>query len=98
MNIITKLIARIEDYRATNKNPCKSYTTEAAAEKATAEMAVTVGKYFARADSTPESAHYMVFFNPAWGKWVGAIHLSEVLSRKNSVGGYLGVAKGFYTF
>ena len=33
-NIIAELTARIEEYRATNKNPCKNYATEAAAEKA----------------------------------------------------------------
>ena len=38
-NIITELTARIEDYRSTNKNPCKNYATQAAAEKATAKMA-----------------------------------------------------------
>jgi hypothetical protein len=33
-NIITTLTARIEEYRAENKNPCKNYGSEAAAEKA----------------------------------------------------------------
>lgn len=33
--IIEKLTARIEEYYATNKNPCKNYATEEAAKKAT---------------------------------------------------------------
>lgn len=98
MNIITNLIARIEEYRATNKSPCKSYATEATAEKATALMSEFVGSYFTRAGDTPVSAQYLVFYCPGWGKWVGAINLSEVLRRPNCTGGYLGVAKGFYTF
>ena len=45
-NIITELTARIEDYRSTNKNPCKNYATQAAAEKATAKMAQAAAIYF----------------------------------------------------
>ena len=98
MNIITNLIARIEEYRATNKNPCKSYDTEAAAEKATATMAMTAAMHFTKPHNPVVSAQYVVFFNPAWGKWVGAINMTELIGRNSSTGGYLGVCKGFYTF
>jgi len=96
MNLITDLTARIEAYRATNKNPCKNYATEAAAEKATAKMAKDAAVYFT---SNPEArpAQYVVFYNEAWGRWVGCINLGELLMRKGS-GGYLGYCTGFYTY
>jgi hypothetical protein len=99
MNIIDTLTARIEDYRATNKQPCKNYATQAAAEKATAQMAQRAASYFdreGRADAP--CARYVVFFNEAWGRWVGAIDLTELLRRENSSGGYLGVCTGFFTY
>jgi hypothetical protein len=99
MNIIASLTARIEDYRATNKQPCKNYATEAAAEKATAAMAQAASDYFDMARLTgTRPARYVVFYNEAWGRWVGAIDLTELLQRKTSTGGYLGYCKGFYTF
>ena len=95
MNIIENLIERIEEYRATNKQPCKSYATQQAAQKATAAAATAAGKYFDR-DAAP--ARYVVFYNPAWGRWVGAIDLTDLLRRSNSTGGYLGFCTGFYTY
>lgn len=99
MNIIETLTARIEDYRATNKQPCKNYATREAAEKATAKMAQSAARYFdaQNRDDAP-SARYVVFFDEAWGRWVGAIELSELLRRPNSTGGYLGFCTGFFTF
>lgn len=78
--------------------PCKTYATEAAAEKATAEIAMACGKYFALHGSEAESANYVVFYVAEWGRWVGAVNQSEVLHRPNASGGYLGVvaSKGFY--
>lgn len=99
MDIIATLTARIEDYRATNKTPCKSYATQAAAEKATAEMARKAAIHFDRnGDLNARPARYVVFFNEAWGRWVGAIDLTELLRRENSSGGYLGCCTGFYTY
>ena len=95
MNIIDTVTARIEDYRLTNKQPCKNYATKEAAEKATAKAAASAGRYFDR-DST--SARYVVFLIPAWGRWVGALDYSELLTRKTCTGGYLGVITGFYTY
>ena len=99
MNITEALTARIEEYRSTNKNPCKNYATREAAEKATAKMAQQAAKYFdaANRDDAP-SARYVVFFVEAWGRWVGAIDLTELLRRNNSTGGYVGVCTGFYTY
>ena len=96
MNIITDLINRIEDYRTTNKNPCKNYATQASAEKATLKMAEIVGEHH----MTSSPADYVVFYNEAWGRWVGAINLSELMRRSDYCGGYVGLAgsKGFFTF
>lgn len=101
MNVTDKLIAAIEEYRATNKNPCKNYATKEAAEKATALMAQRAASHFdieGRTDAP--AARYVVLFNEAWGRWVGAIDLTELLRRQNSTGGYLGFcsSNGFYTY
>lgn len=99
MDIISTITARIEEYRTTNKNPCKSYATREAAEKATATMAQKAATYFdkhARKDAQP--ARYVVFFIEPWGRWVGAIDLTELLNRKDCTGGYLGICTGFYTY
>lgn len=98
-NIIENLTARIENYRATNKQPCKNYATKEAAEKATAKMAQRAANYFDKYDrDNAPSANYLVFFNEAWGRWVGAIDLSDLLRRPNSTGGYLGFCAGFFTY
>jgi hypothetical protein len=99
MNIIESLIERIEDYRSTNKNPCKNYATEQAAEKATALMAQKAAVYFdakSRPDVRP--ARYVVFYNEAWGRWCGAIDMTELLHRRDSTGGYIGFCTGFFTY
>lgn len=98
-NIITTLTARIEEYRKTNKNPCKNYGSREAAEKATAEMAEKAAVYFNRGyEEGVKPADYVVFYVEAWGRWVGCINLSELMHRHNSTGGYLGFCKGFYTW
>ena len=95
MNVIAHIEAKIETYRKSNKNPCKNYATESAAEKATAKIAELVGK-----EHETHTARYVVFYIEAWGRWVGAVDLSEVISRPDSNGGYLALAasKGFYTY
>jgi len=99
MNIIDSLIARIEDYRTTNKNPCKNYATREAAEKAVSKIAQVAADHFAiDYRKGQHSARYVVFYNEAWGRWVGAVDLSELVSRQTSTGGHLGVCKGFYTY
>lgn len=99
MNIIKSLTARIEEYRQTNKNPCKNYATEGAAEKATSEMAQDAARYFhINNDIRATPANYVVFYVEGWGRWVGCIQLSELLQRKTSTGGYIGYCKDFFTF
>jgi len=101
MNQVDSIIQRVEDYRATNKNPCKSYKTKAAAEKATARVAQIAADHFAilrNIGAVP--ARYMVVYVPAWGRYVGAIDLTEVMGRQSSTGGYLGIcsAHGFFSY
>jgi hypothetical protein len=95
MNITENLISRIEEYRATNKQPCKNYATQEAAEKATAKAAEAAGKYFDRDGKAPR---YVVFLVPAWGRWVGAMDYTEMFRRSTHNGGYLGAITGFFTY
>ena len=95
MNIIENLISRIEDYRATNKQPCKNYATQEAAEKATEKAATAAGNYFDRDGKAPR---YVVFLVPAWNRWVGAMDYTEMFNRSTANGGYLYAIKGFYTY
>lgn len=100
MNITKSLIARIEDARTTNKNPCKNYATEAAAEKAVAAVAMMAGRYFHKHPNKDDarSARYVVIYIESWGRWVGCVDLTELLARISSTGGYLGICGDFYTF
>lgn len=95
-NLIAELTARIEDYRATNKNPCKNYATEAAAEKATAAAAKRAAVWLTR-DEAAKPARYVVFYVEAWGRWVGCLDFTELLRRKDA-GGYVGCCPGFFSF
>jgi len=97
MNSIKTLIARIEEYRAVNKNPCKSYSSEVAAEKAAEKMAKNIGIYYTGNNDTDLRPSYVLFFNPAWGRWCVAFNIVKLL---NSYGGYIGYVsdKGFYTY
>lgn len=96
-NIIATLTARIEAARAENAKPCKSYATEARAEAAVAACAQACGQHF---DTTGAEARYVVFYVPSWGRWVGAVDMTEILRRPTSMGGYVGLAgsMGFFCF
>jgi hypothetical protein len=100
MDIIATLIARVEEYRATNKQPCKNYATQAAAQAATGKVALMAAQYFYKYPNKQDCqpARYVVFYVPAWGRWVGALDYTELLSRPSSTGGFLGIAKGWYTY
>jgi hypothetical protein len=97
MNTIDTLISRVEEYRTTNKTPCKNYKTKEAAEKATASIARMAGVYF---DTKGNEAEYIVVFNAAWGRWIGAVNLNELISRQSARGGYVGIVSGagFFTY
>jgi hypothetical protein len=98
-NIVTALKNRMIEDRGTNKAfPCKTYATEAGAEKHTDAAAIAVG--MALTDSFAKTgvvtqADYVVFFIPEWDRWVGAINMSALL-RQNTAGGCLIVAPEFY--
>jgi hypothetical protein len=96
MNIIESVTNRIESYRKENKSPCKSYATEAAAEKAVAKVAQIVSEHH----MIDRPANYIVFFNEAWGRWNAAIDLTGVVNHPKAAGGYIGLAAsmGFYTY
>lgn len=102
MNIITTLVARVEDYRSTNKNPCKNHATEAAADRATANVAKWAALHFSKDQTltmdTVTPARYVTFYVEAWGRWVGAVDMTELLARPSSTGGYLGICGDFFTF
>jgi hypothetical protein len=99
MNVAAQLIARIEARRAETAKPCKSYSTEAKAEAVAADYAQKLANYFVVAD-VQQAARYIVVYNAAWGRWVIGFDLTELLSRRTSTGGYVGVASdaGFYTY
>lgn len=99
-NIIKDLTSRVIEARGTNKSfPCKVYKTEEAAEKVMAETAQMVATYFhVTGDEKTRPADYVVFYVESWDRWVGCINLSEVLNRKHSTGGYLGITKGIFTW
>ena len=94
MNLIKTLIARIEDYRSTNKSPCKSYMTEGTAEKAAEQYAAKIVACFTNEKFDLE---YVVFYNPAWGRWCVAFRTGPLLQK---FGGYMGVASeyGFFSY
>lgn len=99
MNIVANLIARIESARAENKNPCKSYSTEANAEKVAAKTAQDVANYFHKAKGDDaRSMRYVVVFVPSWGRWVCGFDMSELINRSSSTGGYLGICGDHFTY
>ena len=96
MNIIDKVIARIEDYRKENKNPCKSYKTAESAERATAKIAAMVAEHH----GCKLPANHFVAYNKDWGRYIGAIDINELIRREEATGGYVGLCseKGFYSY
>jgi hypothetical protein len=95
MNLIKNLIARVEDYRKDNKNPCKNYATEARAEKVAEEVSKKLKEYFNENDIN--TVDYIVFYVPEWNRWTVAFDIKPWL---NKYGGYMGIASemGFFTF
>ena len=93
MDIIASLKARIEKRLTETKNPCKNYKTEMAAQKATLKMAEYAAEYF----ESNRPGRYVIIKIEGLG-WIGAIDLTELLSRPETIGGYLGICTGFYTY
>lgn len=99
MNLVKDLVARIERRLTETKKPCKLYATEAQAEKVAEEQAEFLGAYFTNV-AHPRPARYLIVHIPSVGKYAIGFDMTEVMSRKSSIGGYLGVMsdRGFYTF
>jgi len=96
MNIIKELSDRITERMSETKNPCKSFKSEAGAEKAAEKMARIGANHF----MSERPANYVVFLHPELSRWVVGFDLSELLRRPETTGGYLGVfaAKDFYSY
>lgn len=96
VNVISKLIERIEEYSQTTKKPCKLYKTEQSAEKAIQKIAELCKSHF----ETNETPRYVTFFVPSLGKWTSAIDQTEFHSRPDCKGGYLGIVanNGFFSY
>lgn len=95
-NIITTLKDRIAGYYSMNKNPCRHYATEKAAEAAAQKMAKDAAEYFCGNGAEP--ADYVVFLFEPMNRWVFCIHLTEVMRRSECRGGYVGFCKNVFTF
>lgn len=97
MNIITDLTRRIETRRQETSNPCKNYATHAAAEKATHAIALKAASTYLNSD---KAAPYVVFYNEAWKRWVGAVDIQHIIAHKDFIGGYIGLVSdaGFFTY
>lgn len=93
MNIIDNLVTRIENRRKETKNPCKSYASYQAADKAAQVMAEKAKQHFG-----VDEVRYIVFYNPSWGRYHVAFGLNELLAK--GVGGYIGIfaEAGFHNF
>lgn len=96
MNIVAQLNHRINEARTTNRTPCKNYKTEAVAERAAGVIARETADYFHCADPV----RYVVFYNPDWKRWCVGLDFTELLRRKDAIGGYIGyaAARGFYCY
>lgn len=94
MNLITKLITRVEEYYETNKKPCKTYATEERAEAAAVSAEAKIAAYY---DDSPENIEYVVFYVPAMGRWTVAFNVRNLL---NTNGGYAGFTSdlGYFTY
>ena len=101
MNTLEFLTSSIEERRKETKSPCKNYASQSAATKATSKLAQKVANHFASDQSQDaKPARYLVFYIEPWGRWVGAIDMTELVNRQSSTGGYLGIASeaGFFSY
>ena len=99
MNVTTKLLNRINERLTETKSPCKLYATESSADKAGLKVAEKAAKHFAPyGQQNTQPANYLVIYIPSIEKWTACIDMSELLSRRDSAGGYLGICGNFYTY
>jgi hypothetical protein len=107
MNIITSLQSRISRRLTETKSPCKMYKTIAAAEKVAEKVALDGAAYFDGKFQYKEKAledvqpmQYVIFYIEETEKYGIGFNMTELLTRKDTMGGYLGVIanQGHYTF
>jgi hypothetical protein len=96
MNVIKDLQARIARRLTETKNPCKTYATEAGAEKAAEKMAARGAEHF----GANRPANFIIVYVPELGRYTPAFAINELLARPETTGGYVGIfgAAGFYTY
>ena len=98
-NIVKSIYAKLIEHRGSNKSfPCKVYKSEAGAEAVVEKACENIIKHFFIEPEKQREAGYLVFYIKEWDRWVAAINFSEVLSRKDCQGGYLGIESDFYKF
>ena len=96
MNVIKDLQTRIARRLTETKNPCKTYATEAGAEKAAEKMAAHGAEHF----GTSRPANFLIVYVPELGRYTPAFDINELANRPDARGGYVGIfgAAGFYTY
>ena len=96
MNVIKDLQTRIARRLTETKNPCKTYATEAGAEKAAEKMAAQAAEHF----GSSRPANYLIIFVPELGRYTPAFAINELVARPDARGGYVGIfgAAGFYSY
>lgn len=107
MNINTKLQERISLRLTETKTPCKFYKTVKNAEKVAEDLALKVSAYFdgkyirqqtKLSDVTP--MRYIIVYIEEVQKYAIGFDMTELLSRPDIVGGYIGIVaqENHYTF
>lgn len=93
MNITKDLIARVERRLTETKTPCKTFKTEANAERVAEALVKAGAEYFGL---TEREIRYVIFQIPSTGRYSIGWDMSYILSR--GCGGYLGFFGDFYTY
>lgn len=97
MNTVKELVARIEDRFTETKNPCKTYATEAAADKVGMKYAALAGEWYC---SSNRPARYVVVYVPKMNRYTVAFDMTEMMHRSTFLGGYVGMLsdKNFFSY
>ena len=92
-----RIIEVVDNWRETNKTPCKNYGTVETAKRAAITGAERYGKYFC---TNKNPLKYAIIFVPSWGRYVVGYDLTEAMGRKTFMGGYIGAPnnEGFFTY
>ena len=87
MREIDDTVSRCEDWRTTNKNPCKSYKSEHSANIIAGKHADVYGRFY---DRKGEKMKYHIAFVPSWGRYIIIFDMTEMAARPEFCGGYIG--------